>query len=90
MWPLPVDWALSAAAILVPLLAAQATGNFGPPMALLGAGFVIAVFGHITKIKWLIAAGLVLIAIGAISLQFTFKTNSHGEAPLPGPAGGAG
>lgn len=90
MWPLPVDWALSAAAILVPPLAAQATGNFGPPMALLGAGFVIAVFGHITKIKWLIATGLILIAIGAISLQFTFKTNSQGEAPLPGPAGGAG
>jgi hypothetical protein len=90
VWPLPVDWALSAAAIVVAPLAAEATGNFGPPMALLGTGFVIAVFGHMTKIRWLIAAGLILIAIAAIMLQFSFKTNSHGEPPLPGPAGGAG
>ena len=90
MWPLPVDWALSATAILASPLAAEATGNFAPPMALLGLGFVVAVFGHLTKIKWLIAAGLILIAIGAISLQFSFKANSHGEPPLPGPAGGSG
>ena len=90
MWPLSVDPALSAAAILAAPLAAEATGNFGPPMALLGAGFLVAVFGHMTKIKWLIAAGLILIAIGAISLQFSFKANSRGEPPLPGAAGGAG
>ena len=90
MLPLPVDPALSAAAILVAPLAAEATGNFGPPMALLGAGFIVAVFGHMTKIKWLIAAGLILIAIAAISLQFSFKANSHGEPPLPGSAGGSG
>jgi hypothetical protein len=75
---------------MVPAAIAVASGNFGAPAALLGAGFLIAVYGHLSKTKWLIAIGIILIAVAAFLLQFTFKTNSHGQPPLNGPGGGAG
>ena len=81
---------LAAGWNLVPTVAAISNGSIGPPAALFGLGFLIAVYGHLTRIEWLIATGLILIAVAAIMLQFTFKTNSHGQPPLNGPGGGSG
>jgi hypothetical protein len=75
---------------IVPAALSVASGSFAAPGALLGVGFLVAVYGHLTKTKWLIATGLILIAVAAFMLQFTFKTTSHGPPPLNGPGGGAG
>ncbi len=85
MWSL-----LSAGSILVPTVAATSDANVSPGAALMCLGFLIAVFGHLAKSKWAIATGIILISVAALLLQFTFKTSSHGQPPLNGPAGGAG
>ena len=81
---------LAAGSILIPTAAAAASGEVRAPAALMGVGFLLAVFGHLAKSRWLIATGLILIAVAAILLQFTFRNESHGPPPLPGGAGGSG
>ena len=39
-----------------------------PYLILFGAGFVIATFGHITKLKTLIATGILLILLATVIL----------------------
>ncbi len=38
----------------------------GPYIALMLAGFAIGILGHLTKARWMIASGVVLIFLGAL------------------------
>ncbi len=49
----------------------------GPYVVLMLAGFVIGLFGHLIRARWLIAAGVVLIFLGA--LLFPLAVNFSGE-----------
>jgi hypothetical protein len=75
---------LAAAATLLAALLAALVDSFTPGGALMGLGFLITVWGHLIRSRWLIATGLILIAVSVVLLQFTFKTTSEGPPPLPG------
>jgi hypothetical protein len=41
-----------------------------PYVALMLAGFAVGVLGHLAGARWLVAAGVLLIALGALLLPF--------------------
>jgi hypothetical protein len=53
---------------LVPPLAALLPQTVTPYVALMLAGFAVGIFGHLAGWRWLVAAGVVLIALGAMLL----------------------
>jgi hypothetical protein len=81
---------LTHAASLGPLLLAALVDSFSPGGALMGIGLLVAIWGHLIRSRWLIASGLIMIAISVVLLQVTFKTTSHGPPPPTVPEGGAG
>jgi hypothetical protein len=52
---------------MAPVFALTSSG-LGALSAIMGAGLVIGVFGHIIKSRWLIVAGI--LVIGAVSVYF--------------------
>lgn len=55
----------------------------GPYIALMLAGFVIGILGHLTKAKWLIAAGVILIFLGALLFPLAANlTTQNRPAPI--------
>ncbi|MGE5407557.1 MAG: hypothetical protein ACM3NV_02990 [Syntrophothermus sp.] len=76
---------------LGPLPAALLTQSPGPYIALMLAGFVVGVVGHLTRTRWLVAAGVVLIALGALLLPLAANlSSSNRPAPIEESRGGAG
>ena len=49
---------------------AAVTSSVGPYAAVMGAGFLIGVFGHVIKSRPLIITGIALV--GAVSAYFAF------------------
>ena len=45
-----------------------------PYLLLFGVGFVTAVFGHILKVKFLIAAGILMIFLATVALPLVART----------------
>ena len=46
-------------------LAALLPHSAGPYIALMLIGFAVGILGHLTELRWLVAAGVVLIFLGA-------------------------
>jgi hypothetical protein len=55
----------------------------GPYLALVLVGFGVGIFGHLTKIRWLVGIGIALIVVGALLLPFAAGIPS-GEKSPPG------
>lgn len=55
---------------LVPTLAALLPQTVTPYVAMMLAGFAVGIFGHLAGWRWLVAAGIVLIGLGACLLPF--------------------
>jgi hypothetical protein len=53
----------------------------GPYIALMIAGFVIGILGHLMRIKWLIAAGVTLIFLGALLFPFLANVTTENRPP---------
>jgi hypothetical protein len=53
----------------------------GPYIALMLAGFVIGILGHLTKIRWLVGAGVVLISLGAFLLPLAANLGTENRPP---------
>jgi hypothetical protein len=51
----------------------------GPYMALMLIGFAIGILGHLTAARWLVAAGIILIFLGAF--LFPLALNLTEETP---------
>jgi hypothetical protein len=83
---------LSAGSALVPALMAALPRNFGPYATLMLLGFVIGILGHLTRSRWLVTIGVMLIFVGALLLPLLLKATTSDEPPPPPrvPAGGAG
>jgi hypothetical protein len=60
-------------------LAALLPHSIGPYIAVMLAGFAIAILGHLSASRWLIAAGVILIFLGA--LVFPLALNVTTDAP---------
>jgi hypothetical protein len=55
----------------------------GPYIALMLAGFAIGILGHLTRTRWLVAAGVALIFLGALLFPLAANlTTSHRPPPV--------
>ena len=59
-------------------LAALLPHSAGPYVALMLIGFAVGILGHLTAMRWLVAAGIVLVFLGAflfpLALNLTEST----------------
>lgn len=62
-------------------LAALLPHSAGPYIALVLIGFAIGIFGHLSSARWLVAAGVILIFLGA--LLFPLAVNITQDNPRP-------
>ena len=53
---------------LVPPLAALLPQTVTPYVAMMLAGFAVGILGHLAGWRWLVAAGIILIGLGAFLL----------------------
>ena len=58
--------------------------SIGPYVSLMIAGFSIAVFGHLTRSRWLIALGIILVFLAAAAFPLALNVFSDKPEP-PGP-----
>jgi hypothetical protein len=63
-------------------LAALLPHSPGPYIALMLAGFVIGILGHLTRARWLVAAGVALIFLGAFLFPLAANLTT-GDKPPP-------
>jgi hypothetical protein len=70
---------------LVLPLAALLPHSAGPYVALMLSGFAIGILGHLTAARWLVAAGIILVFLGAflfpLALNLTEESPRSLEAP---------
>jgi hypothetical protein len=61
-----------------PLFATILPHSIGPYIAVMLSGFAIGILGHMTRARWLIAAGVVLVFLGAFlfPLALTISTET--------------
>jgi hypothetical protein len=52
-----------------------------PYIALMLAGFVIGILGHLTRARWLITAGIILIFLGALLFPFVANVTTEDRPP---------
>ena len=66
------------------LLAGILPQSVGPYVSLMMAGFLIAVVGHLSRSRWLIALGIILVFLAATA--FPLALNVFSDKPeAPGP-----
>jgi hypothetical protein len=53
----------------------------GPYVALMLAGFVIGILGHVFRVKWLIASGVILIFLGALLFPLAANLTTENRPP---------
>lgn len=67
--------------LLLPLAALLPTHSPGPYIALMLIGFVIGVLGHLSGARWLVAVGVILIALGALLLPLAANLTTNNRPP---------
>ena len=68
----------------VMLLAGILPQSVGPYVSLMMAGFLIAIVGHLSRSRWLIAVGILLVFLAAAALPLALNAFSDQPEP-PGP-----
>jgi len=53
----------------------------GPYIALMLAGFAIGIIGHVFRVKWLVAAGVILIFLGALFFPLAANLTTDDRPP---------
>jgi hypothetical protein len=66
--------------LLLPL-AALFPHSPGPYIALMLIGFAVGILGHLAGARWLVAAGVVLIALGALLLPLAANITTQNKPP---------
>ncbi|HXQ89819.1 MAG TPA: hypothetical protein VN733_09290 [Solirubrobacterales bacterium] len=62
-------------------LAALLPHSPAPYIALMLAGFVVGILGHLTRARWLVAAGVILIFLGALLFPLLANVTSEDRPP---------
>ncbi|HEY0781089.1 MAG TPA: hypothetical protein VGE98_01440 [Thermoanaerobaculia bacterium] len=70
---------------LVLPLAALLPHSAGPYMALILIGFAIGVLGHLSSARWLVAAGVILIFLGAFLFPVAVTITQDNPRPIQTP-----
>ena len=58
--------------------------SVGPYVSLMVAGFVIGVLGHLSRSRWLVALGIILVFLAATAFPLALNVFSDEPEP-PGP-----
>ena len=66
---------------LAPPLADLFPHSPGPYIALMLAGFLIGIVGHVFRARWLVAAGVALIFLGALLFPLLANVTSQNRPP---------
>ena len=66
-----------------PELLAALPREFGPYASLMLLGFILGILGHMTRSRWLVTIGLLLILIGAFLMPLLLKASTDDEPPPP-------
>lgn len=56
-----------------------------PYIALMVAGFVIAVFGHLFRSRWAVAIGVIMIFLATLLFPLAIQIFEDEPTPPPGP-----
>jgi hypothetical protein len=68
---------------LAPPLAALLPHSSTPYVTLTLIGFGAGILGHLTRARWLVAAGIILILLGAFLLPLALHTTTNsGPSPI--------
>ena len=60
--------------------------SIGPYAALMIAGFVVGILGHMFRSRWIVMVGILLIFLGALALPLALNvTTDQPQAPGPLP-----
>ena len=62
--------------------------TIGPYVSLMIAGFVIGIVGHMFRLRWLVAVGIILTFLAALALPLALNVTSQkpeSPGPLPDP-----
>jgi len=62
--------------------------SIGPYVSLMIAGFVIGIVGHLFRLRWLVAVGILMIFLAALALPVALNVTSEqpdAPGPLPNP-----
>jgi hypothetical protein len=70
---------------LVLPLAALLPHSAGPYMALILIGFAIGILGHLSSARWLVAAGVILIFLGAFLFPVAVTVTQDNPRPNETP-----
>jgi hypothetical protein len=57
----------------MPLIVASQQSELHISFAVLVAGVVIGVFGHITRLRWLIVLGILVIGVDSVLFSFVLR-----------------
>ncbi len=66
---------------LLPPLADVFPHSPGPYIALMLAGFAIGILGHLFKVRWMIASGVILIFLGALLFPLAANLTTENRPP---------
>ncbi|HEX6752281.1 MAG TPA: hypothetical protein VF093_01650 [Solirubrobacterales bacterium] len=69
-------------------LAALLPHSAGPYLALMLIGFAIGILGHLTAARWLVAAGILLIFLGAFLFPLALNVTEEAPRQIEVPAEG--
>ncbi len=58
--------------------------SIGPYVSLMMIGFAIGILGHLTRSRWLIAMGIIIVFLAATAFPLALNVFSDEPAP-PGP-----
>lgn len=76
---------IAAVLDLVLPLATLLPHSAGPYLALMLIGFAIGILGHLTAARWLVAAGVILIFLGAFLFPFALNLTEESPRSLDAP-----
>ena len=58
--------------------------SIGPYIALMLAGFAVAIIGHLSRSRWLVAVGVIMILLATLLFPLALQITTD-EPPPPGP-----
>ena len=58
--------------------------SIGPYIALMGVGFAVAILGHLSRSRWLVAVGVIMIFLATLLFPLALQIFSD-DPPPPGP-----
>jgi sulfite exporter TauE/SafE len=58
--------------------------SIGPYIALMGVGFALAILGHLSRSRWMVAVGVIMIFLATLLFPLALQIFSD-EPPPPGP-----